>query len=237
MSYPAPTPHDPIEEIAPDVFMVRGSVRMNPMMRITRNMAILRHGDELTLINPLRLQADEEQKLRAMGTVTRLLRLGPMHGMDDPYYRETFSVPLLAPGTSATYPDVPIDQTLLPGDPLPFPNAELIRFEGALQEEAALLVRTGRGLLLTCDAIQHYGDYRHNTLLARMMMPFIGFPKTTIIGPIWLRVMTPDGGTLEPAFRKLLEADFDQLLSAHGSFLETGAHAAVTAAVDKAFGT
>ena len=36
-------PHDPVEAIAEDVFMVRGSIRMNPLVRITRNMAVVRH--------------------------------------------------------------------------------------------------------------------------------------------------------------------------------------------------
>ena len=32
-------PHDPIEEIQPDVFMVSGEIKMNALMTITRNMA------------------------------------------------------------------------------------------------------------------------------------------------------------------------------------------------------
>ena len=48
-------PHDPIEEIQPDVFMVRGEIKMNALMTITRNMAIVRHEGELTLVDPIRL--------------------------------------------------------------------------------------------------------------------------------------------------------------------------------------
>ncbi len=55
MSYPPAYPHDPAAEIAADIFMVRGSIRMNPIMRISRNMVIVRHQRELTLINPMRL--------------------------------------------------------------------------------------------------------------------------------------------------------------------------------------
>ena len=60
------------------------------------------------------------------------------------------------------------------------------------------------GLLLTCDAVQHYGDYSNNNVLARLMMPFIGFPKRMLVGPIWLKIMTPDGGNLKPEFERLL---------------------------------
>ena len=49
--------HDSIEEIQSDVFMVRGSIKMNALMTITRNMAIVRHQGDLTLVDPIRLSA------------------------------------------------------------------------------------------------------------------------------------------------------------------------------------
>ena len=45
-TFPPFYPHDSIEEIISDVFMVRGTIRMNALMRITRNMAIVRHEGE-----------------------------------------------------------------------------------------------------------------------------------------------------------------------------------------------
>ncbi len=235
MTHPAATPHDPIEEIFPDVFMVRGSVPLNPLMRITRNMAIVRHDGELTLVDPIRLNEAEERRLEGLGTIRHILRLGPMHGLDDPYYVERFGAQLWAPGASESYPEPKPDVVFSEETPLPFPDAQLFCFEGTVQKEGALLLRREGGLLVTCDAVQHYGDYRHNTLLARLMMPFIGFPKTTILGPVWLKVMTPEGGNLEPEFRRLLGLEFRHLLSAHGSLLRDRAHAALEAAVEKAF--
>lgn len=66
-------------------------------------------------------------------------------------------------------------------------------------------------------------------------MAFIGFPKTAVVGPMWVKMMTPEGGNLESEFRRLLERAFDPLLSAHGSLLETGAHEACARAVDELF--
>jgi hypothetical protein len=235
MTYAAALPHDPIEEILPDVFMVRGAVQLNALMRITRNMAIVRHDGELTVVDPIRLDEAGEKQLRGLGEVRRILRLGPMHGLDDPYYIDTFGAELWAPGLSKSYPEPTPQRVLTSEDPLPFPDAELFCFEQTVQAESALWIRRDGGLLLTCDAIQHYGDYRHNNFLARTLMPFIGFPKTTIVGPIWLKMMTPDGGSLESEFRRLAALDFDSLLSAHGSLLRGGAQAAVAAAVDRAF--
>ena len=65
------------------------------------------------------------------------------------------------------------------------------------------------------------------------MMPRIGFPKTTIIGPFWLTAMVPDGMDIQSEFRRLLTLKFDKLLAAHGSLLDGGAHQAVARAVDK----
>jgi hypothetical protein len=235
MPHPPAYPHDPIEEIATDLFMVRGSIRMNALMRITRNMAIIRHQGELSLVNPIRLDEEGERQLLALGDIKRILRLGPMHGLDDPYYVERFRAEFWAQGKSEIYPEPKIEQKLAADRPLPFPDAELFAFEGTKQPESALLIRRDPGILLTCDAIQHYGDYRHNTVLARLVMPLIGFPKTTVVGPIWLKMMTPEGGSLKRDFERLLTLDFDRLLSAHGSLLTAGAKDSVSMAVRKAF--
>jgi hypothetical protein len=235
MAYAPAYPHDPIEEIARDLFMVRGSVRLNALMRITRNMAIVRHQGELSLVNPIRLDEHGERELLALGDIKRILRLGPLHGLDDPYYVDRLGAELWAQGESQTYPEPKIDQKLAADRPLPFPDAELFVFEGTKQPESALLIRRDPGILLTCDSIQHYGDYRHNTLLARLVMPLIGFPKTTVVGPIWLKMMTPEGASLKGEFERLLTLDFDGLLSAHGSLLASGAKKTVAAAVRKAF--
>lgn len=235
MPYAPAYPHDPIEPIADDVFMVRGSVRLNAIMRITRNMGILRHGRELTLVDPIRLNETGEAQLRDLGEVKRILRLGSLHGVDDPYYVDTFKAELWAQPGGTTYPEPSIDCEMAESTPLPFPDAELFCFRNAKQPESMLLLKKDAGILLTCDAIQHYGDYRHNSLLARLAMPWIGFPRTTIIGPIWLKMMTPEGGSLKEEFERLLGWQFDGLLSAHGSYLRTGAHAAVEAALKRSF--
>ena len=233
--YPPVYPHDPIEEIAQDVFMVRGSLKMNALLRISRNMAVIRHEGELTLVNPVRLRAAEEEKLRALGTIKHVMRLGPMHGLDDPYYVNTFQAAFWCQPGGSIYTRPNIDVAMRPGDPLPFPDAELFCFNGTLQPESALVLQRENGLLLTCDALQHYGDYKHNNLPTRLVLPLLGFPKTTLIGPIWLKRLTPAEASLKREFERLLTQDFDALLSAHGSFLAHGAKAAVRAAIKRAF--
>ena len=229
-------PHDPIEQIADDVFMARGSINMNRIIRITRNMAIVRHGDELTLIDPIRLNDTELGRLESLGEVKHVMRLGAFHGVDDPYYVERYRPTFWCQEGGTAYPEPPVDRPLSEGGELPFDNASLFCFRKTKNPECALLLHTGGGLLVTCDAIQHYGDYSNNNLPARLMMPFIGFPKKTIIGPIWLKFMTPEGESLKDEFERLLTLDFDSLFSAHGTFLKSGAHAAVRRAFEETFG-
>ncbi len=231
MAHAPALPHDPIEPIADDVFMARGCAQMNALLRISRNMAIIRHQGELTVVNPIRLDAAEEQKLCALGEVKRVLRLGAFHGIDDPYYVDTFHAEMWSQAGGTSYREPPIDRELAEGVELPFPGAKLIFFQATKQPECMLLLDRGKGLLLTCDGIQHYGDYRHNNLPARLLMPFIGFPKRAVVGPFWLKLMTPEGKSLRGEFDRLLKHEFDALLSAHGSFLPSGAHAAVAEAV------
>lgn len=235
LSFPPAYPHDPVTKIADDVFMVRGSIPMNALLRITRNMAIVRHNESITLINPIRLSAEGEESLTSLGHIGQIIRLGAFHGLDDPYYVSKFGAEFWCQAGGKAYQQPATDIPLSAGCELPFPDGELIPIEGARQPEAVILIKREPGLLLTCDAIQHYGDYRHNNFLARIVMPFIGFPKTTIVGPIWLKYMTPKGASLQPAFENLMKLDFDSLLSAHGSFLERGAKASVAAAIQRAF--
>jgi hypothetical protein len=228
-------PHDAIQEIADDVFAVRGSLLMNPLIRISRNMAVVRYAGELSLINPIRLSESGIDALQRLGRIRRIIALGALHGIDNAWYREHFGVESWARPGSQKYPP-PADNRLLDErEALPFPDAQLFCFHGT-QPESAVLLRRGRGLLLTCVAIQHYGDYRHTSPAAKLLLPLLGFPKTTLVGPIWLKAVTTPGGTMRGDFERLLRLKFDSLFAAHGSFLPEGAHAAVEVAVHKAFG-
>ncbi|MXW48680.1 MAG: hypothetical protein F4X81_10090 [Gammaproteobacteria bacterium] len=233
MNYAKPCPHGPVETVTDRLAFVRGSMRMNALLRISRNMAILRDEDGLTLVNPIRLTASGEEALARLGPVRRILRLGAMHGIDDPYYKARFGAELWGEARGTIYPNPPVDRDI--AGEFPLPEATLFRFERTQQPEAALLVPGTPSVLLTCDAIQHYGDYTYNNRMARMAMPFIGFPKTTVVGPIWLKRMTPPGASLQSEFERLLELDFDALLSAHGTFLNHDAKASVRRAVARAF--
>ena len=62
-------PHGDIESLGADIFAVRGSIRINLLMRISRNMGIVRDGSELTLVNPIQLRPETERELAQLGEV------------------------------------------------------------------------------------------------------------------------------------------------------------------------
>lgn len=55
------TDQDSLIEIFPNVYLLRGSIKIAPMLQINRNMVILREGRELTVINAVRLNDDNRK--------------------------------------------------------------------------------------------------------------------------------------------------------------------------------
>jgi hypothetical protein len=230
-TWPAAQPHGPIEEIIADVFAVRGSMRMAPLMRIGRNMVICREGDELTLLNPVRLSVVGEAELARLGRVSNIVRLGCFHGLDDRYYVERFGARFWCQPGSKRYPEPVPDVELTEDTELPIRDARIMTFRDARLPECAVLIGRDGGLLVTCDSVQHYGDWKRTSLVARLVMRYYGFTKSTLVGPIWLKYMSSRGGNLQADFERMLEWPFNKMISAHGALLDEGAHAAVERAV------
>lgn len=234
-TWPAAQPHRAIETIMPDVFVVYGSMRMAPLMRVGRNMVICREGESLTLLNPIRLSPAGEAELAGLGRVADIVRLGCFHGLDDRYYVERFGARFWCQTGSMHYPEPPPTNELTEDGELPICGARLMMFRATRLPECIVLIEREGGLLVTCDSIQHYSDWRRTSLVARAIMRRYGFAKTTLVGPIWLKYMVSKGGDIRADFARLLEWKFDRLISAHGALLETGAHAAVERAVRNAW--
>ena len=234
--YPLALPHDPIREIGPDLFFAPGTFDVMPLMRISRNMVVVRNGDELTLIDPIRLSPQGEAELESLGTVRHAVRLGFFHGADDSYTVARFGAEFWCQAASTHHPEPKPDHELREGGPLPFPDAEIIEFREARRPECVMLLKRGDGILLTCDALQHYGTFERHSVVARIAMPLMGFRKRLLIGPLWKKYMTRAGGSLRPDFDRIAALEFDALIPTHGIPLMSGAKAAMHAAVEDAFG-
>lgn len=238
MTYPEALPHDPPKQIADDLFVVYGSVQLFPLMRITRNMVVVRDEGQLTLINPVRMDEDGLRSLEELGEIRDVLRLGPFHGLDDPFYVDRYKANFWSFEGGTTYTEPAITHTLVEGGELPFSKASLFAFSGLNEPEGAILLQRSPNVLLTCDAVQSYSTPPHMPYtgwFAKLLMPLVGFPNKTIIGPIWLQKLAKDQDGIQAEFKRLLSLDFDQLIAAHGTFVEKGAHAELEGAFEKAF--
>ncbi len=238
MSYPAALPHDPPLQITEDLFVVHGCVQLLPVARITRNMIVVRDQEQLTLINAVRMDEAGLRSLEELGEVSHVLRLGPLHGLDDRFYVDRYKANLWSFEGGTTYTTPAITHPLVDGGTLPFPNAKLFAFGHMTETEGTLLLERSTGVLITCDAIQSYSTpphMPHTAWLTRLLLPFIGFPNETIIGPIWVKKMVKDRDGIKADFERLLSLDFDQLISAHGTFLAKNAHTELERAFKKMF--
>src|SRR5258708_5402170 len=144
-------PHGPIREVFPDVFMVMGEFRIAPGISITRNMTVVRQGKELVLVNSVRLSPEGEAELDKLGTVSHLVRIGAFHDADDPYYlhryRPTFwALPKTKHGGGiSTTHELGVKNS-------PFGKADVFVFEKGSLPEAAILLETDGGVLVTTDS-------------------------------------------------------------------------------------
>jgi hypothetical protein len=229
-------PHDPITPLFDDVWLAHGSVRLGPCARLNRNMVIVRQDGGLSLINPVRLDDAELARLEGLGQVKRVIRLGDFHGMDDPFYVDRYQAEFWCQEGQASYIEPRPSRIFKRGTASPLRNSEFFLFESARYPEAALLLHDHK-LLITTDSLQNHAEWTYTSPLARVAGRLIGFRKTLLIGPPWLKRVTPAGGSLRPDFERLLQLDFDHLIAAHGQLLRGGAKARVEACVQATFGS
>ena len=139
-NFPAVMPHHDLVPIFDDAWYLKGSVNMKPLVRLQRNMVVLRHDGELTLINSIRLNPEGEAALQALGKVAHVVRIG-VHGMDDAYYVDRFKAKLWGlPGVQQAHG---LTATELTADSLPHPGLSLFVFELTKNPECALLLNAG----------------------------------------------------------------------------------------------
>ncbi len=240
---PAARPHGEFVELFDNVFFITGSVHMSaPMpMSFSRNMTVIREGQNLTLINSIRLDDRGLAALDNLGSVVNVIRIAGFHGMDDPFYRDRYDAKILAvegqsyargiepePKSADIYfvPDVEMNQ----GSELPIRASSLYVLNTAKPPEALVVLDRDGGILVSGDCLQNWrATDQYFSFLAKPMMKMMGFIKPYNIGPAWLRVAKPDGREI----RGILDLPFDHVLPAHGEPVIGNAKAHYRAAVEK----
>lgn len=233
--FPPAQPQDPIVELMPDLFLVRGSTTFGPG-RISRNMVVIRHEDQLSLIGAVRMPPEAETQLQALGKVAHVIRLCSGHGLDDAYTVERFGAKFwAADDTQMVYADPKPDVIFDEGHELPVGPTTVVRFRGILGSEVALVWHQNDGVAITADALQHYDDWHRFNFGGWLFTRLSGFVPGTVVGPMWRRLLSYDDGLLRASFDRLLETQFQHAVALHGTFVGKDARVRISEAVEREF--
>ncbi len=203
--------HGKLVTIFPDVLLVKGTMRLFGVFRYSRNMTVLKSGNSLILVNPVRLSSEGEEALLAHGSIDHILKIGSLHSVDIPYYMDTFSPKLWMLNDDKSLDDYKADDVLNDHPTLPFLDLKVHVFEGSKIPEAVLVMPSNGGVLLSCDSLVNMtADDEHANGLVRTLSRLL--PKPTYIGPNWVKIAKPSKKSLTD----ILDFEFKHLVPAHG---------------------
>lgn len=225
MTFAAAMPHGPIEEVFPNVFMVKSGYRAGVGIMFERNMTVWRRDGELVVFNSARLTEDGERELDKLGKVRHVVRLAAFHGLDDPYFADRYKAQLWgAPGLKDTY------KPMTPGEH-PLGDADVFHFAAGKYPELCAILPMAGGVMVAGDSYQNWTTSKHCSLLVRAMLPLMGFGPACI-GGRWLKKM---GMGVKVDFDRLAGMDWKHLIPAHGTALHESAREQIKPAIAKTF--
>ena len=228
--FPEQLPHGTLEEVLPDVFTVKGLIRIDAAEthEFSRNMTVIRDGSTLTLINTIRLDDAGLAALAALGSVRHIVKLGAYHGRDDAFYLDRYDADLWAPEGMTYARGETTSRTMRDGEQGPTSDSWSFVFDTPKAPEAILHLARRGGLLVTCDCFQSTSgpDEYFNEVSAESKRR-LGFFGRPVIGPGWRRAAEPK----QSDFERLLDLKFSHMLTGHGDPILGDAHQAILAAI------
>jgi len=233
--YFAPMPHGTIEEVFPDVFFVTGTMRsefFGSMWQFSRNMTVVREGEQLTIINSVRLNEEGLAALDLLGTVVNVVRIGDMHGVDDPFYLDRYKATFWALPKMRIQDGLRVDKELVVGGEMPISRCSLFVFETTKRPEGILHIEKEGGIMVACDSLQNWvepDDYFTEETVKTMEE--MGFFVAASLGPAWLHESEPQAED----FARLKKVQFKHALCGHGSPLKNVAMEAYHASFERLF--
>lgn len=233
--YPPAFKHGEIIEVLPDIFVVTGQSIFHhgdKVIQKSNNMTIVRSGQELTLINTLRLNENGLKALEALGKVTHVIRLGAFHDRNDLFYLDRYRAKLWALKGMAHKNNRQADFIIGETKDFPFPKASFFRFETTREPEAILYIDSLDGVLVTCDSIKNWtevDEYFGEQTATEFLK--LGLIAPASIDKVWLGAMMPQ----KSDFLRLLQLRFKHLLSAHGRPLLMTAKEELKSSIERSF--
>ena len=233
--FPPALSHGAIEEVFPDVFFVSGAmetVLQDMDWKFSRNMTVVRDGERLIILNSVRLTDEGLAELDKLGKVTDVVRLGSLHGRDDPFYMDRYDVEYWAMPGMEHETGLKATQALAPDEPLPISDASFFDFRTTKLPEGIMRLDREGGILIACDALQNWlapDEFFSDS--SRELMTNMGFFTPANLGPVWVQAAEPAGDD----FARLKELSFKHALCGHGEPLRDTAQEDYTATFKRIF--
>lgn len=235
-SFPAALPHGALDEVFDNVFFVTGTMEgefFDAPWTFSRNMTVIREGDELTLVNSVRLDDAGLAALDALGKVVHVVRIGSLHGRDDAFYVERYGATYWAAAGMPGDGGPAVDRELVGGGEAPVAGCSVFQFHGSKLPEVILVLDREGGIAISCDALQNWvepdGFFSAQT---RETMTNMGFFQEANLGPVWVQVNEPQADD----FVRLKDVSFKHALCGHGAPLRDRAQEAYAARFEQVFG-
>lgn len=229
-------PHTAIKEILPNIFFVMGmnKTHFNGVdLQHSRNMVIVRDGNQLSLINTVRLDDNGLTALDALGKVKNIIRIGAFHGRDDAFYLDQYQALLWAIKGMEHDNNRIADVELTSTGQMPFPNCSFLQFETSKFPEGILHINKEGGILITCDSVKNWVSpdqfFSDETVKLYQAQGFFG---SASISNVWKHAT----GVQASDFEKLKLLSFRHLISAHGEPLLNDAHEKLVKTIQLEFG-
>jgi hypothetical protein len=211
--YPPVTPHGELEKVSDNVWAVQGSFNMLPGNRIGRTMAIVKRGDDLTIINSVRVNDEVEAKIKELGTIKNIVRICHSHGVDDLYYKDTFKAVFWDQELGERSTAGKADKFLTEDGEKPIDDCKIVIFKGTKMLEAILWIPDDGGTLMTSDCIQNGQVSPHASFMWKhMMQGLMGFKTKCCTNVSMWRSLFYNGEDLYPNFERMLLLDFENLV-------------------------
>ena len=214
--FPPALAHGSIDEVFPDVFFVSGAMEAHLQgvdWKFSRNMTVVREGDRLIIVNSVRLTEDGLAELDKIGRVTDVLRIGSLHGRDDPFYVDRYDANFWEMPGMQHETGLKATHTLTPGESCPIADASVFEFTTTKFPEGILHLEREDGIVIACDALQNWlkpDEFFSDT--SRDMMQGMGFFTPANLGPVWVQVAVPE----KDDFARLKQLSFKHALCGHG---------------------
>ncbi len=236
VQFPPALSHGDIEEVFPDVFFVSGAmetVLQDMDWKFSRNMTVVRDGERLIIVNSVRLGEEGLAELERLGRVTDVVRLGSLHGRDDPFYVDRYGAEYWAMPGMEHETGLQATSTLTQESPLPISDASLFDFRTTRIPEGILCLDRAGGILIACDALQNWvAPDEYFSDASRELMQQMGFFQPANLGPVWVQRAEPGADD----FARLKALSFKHVLCGHGDPLRDTAHQDYCATFNRIFG-